>query len=66
MGTGDVEEELRAAAAMGDDRPQKEARGYVTPDSFTNGSSEQRVRWLRRGLQEGELAACDTFSVDRL
>jgi len=63
---GDVEEGLRAAAAIGDDRLQKEARGYVTPDSFTHGSSEQRVRWFRTGLREGALAACDTFSTDRL
>ena len=64
--SGDVEEALTAAAAIGDDRLQKQARGYVTPDSFTHGSSEQRVRWFRRGLDEGELAACDTFSSDRL
>lgn len=63
---GDVEEGLRAAAAIGDDRLQKEARGYVTPDSFTHGSSDQRVRWFRIGLKEGELAACNTFSVGRL
>jgi len=63
---GDVEEALRAAAAIGDDRLQKQARGYVTPDSFTHGSSTQRVRWFRRGMAQGELAACDTFSVKRL
>jgi predicted metalloprotease len=63
---GDVEEGLRAAAAIGDDRLQKQARGYVTPDSFTHGSSQQRVRWFRRGLEEGELSACDTFSAKRL
>jgi len=63
---GDVEEGLRAAAASGDDRLQKQARGYVTPDSFTHGSSEQRVRWFRRGLEEGTLSACDTFSTTRL
>ena len=61
-----MEDALTAAAAIGDDRLQKQARGYVTPDSFTHGSSEQRVRWFRRGLDEGELAACDTFSSDRL
>jgi hypothetical protein len=61
---GDLEEALRAAAAIGDDRLQKQARGYVTPDSFTHGSSEQRVRWFRRGLEMGKLAACDTFSKD--
>jgi uncharacterized protein len=63
---GDLEEALRAAAAIGDDRLQKQARGYVTPDSFTHGSSEQRVRWFRRGLEMGKLAACDTFSKERL
>lgn len=63
---GDVDEALRAAAAIGDDRLQKQSRGYVTPDSFTHGSSEQRVRWFRRGLQQGELSACDTFCVERL
>jgi predicted metalloprotease len=63
---GDLEEALRAAAAIGDDRLQKQARGYVTPDSFTHGSSEQRVRWFRRGMQQGDLAACDTFSASRL
>lgn len=63
---GDVEEALRAAAAIGDDRLQKQIRGYVTPDSFTHGSSTQRVRWFRRGLDEGQLAACDTFSTDSL
>jgi predicted metalloprotease len=63
---GDAEEALRAAAAIGDDRLQKQARGYVTPDSFTHGSSEQRVRWFRRGLERGELSSCDTFSAERL
>jgi predicted metalloprotease len=63
---GDLEEALRAAAAIGDDRLQRQARGYVTPDSFTHGSSEQRVRWFRRGMEEGDLAACDTFSASRL
>jgi predicted metalloprotease len=63
---GDVEEALRAASAIGDDRLQKQATGYVVPDSFTHGSSEQRVRWFRRGLEKGELKACDTFATDRL
>jgi hypothetical protein len=63
---GDLEEALRAAAAIGDDRLQRQARGYVTPDSFTHGSSEQRVRWFRRGLEGGSLEACDTFSASRL
>jgi predicted metalloprotease len=63
---GDLEEALRAAAAIGDDRLQKQSRGYVTPDSFTHGSSDQRVRWFRRGLDDGKLSACDTFSAKRL
>lgn len=58
---GDVEEGLRAAAAIGDDRLQKQARGYVSPESFTHGSSEQRVRWFRRGLETGAFESCDTF-----
>lgn len=60
--TGDVEEGLAAASAIGDDRLQKQARGHVTPDSFTHGSSAQRVQWFRRGLESGDPAACDTFS----
>jgi len=63
---GDVEEALRAAAAIGDDRLQKQSRGYVTPDSFTHGSSQQRVRWFRSGLEDGRLSACDTFSAKSL
>jgi predicted metalloprotease len=61
--TGDVEEALGAAAAIGDDRLQRQSRGQVSPDSFTHGSSAQRVRWFRRGLQSGELRECDTFAV---
>ena len=60
---GDIEEGLAAASAIGDDRLQKQARGYVTPDSFTHGSSKQRVSWFRRGLSEGTLKACDTFAA---
>ncbi len=60
---GDVEEALNAASAIGDDRLQQKSRGYVTPDSFTHGSAAQRVRWFRRGLESGELGACDTFSA---
>ena len=60
---GDVEEGLRAANAIGDDTLQRQAQGRVAPDSFTHGSSEQRVRWFRRGLESGDPAACDTFSV---
>jgi predicted metalloprotease len=58
---GDVEEGLRAAAAIGDDTLQKRAQGRVSPESWTHGSSEQRVTWLRRGLSEGTIDACDTF-----
>ena len=61
--TGDIEEGLRAAAAVGDDRIQMASRGYVSPESFTHGSSEQRTRWFRRGLEAGEVKACDTFAV---
>lgn len=60
---GDLEEGLNAAAAIGDDRLQRQTRGYVTPDSFTHGSSEQRVRWFKQGLLEGQLAACDPFTA---
>jgi predicted metalloprotease len=59
---GDVEEGLGAASAVGDDRLQRQAGRYVTPESFTHGSSEQRVSWFRRGLQNGDMAACDTFA----
>jgi predicted metalloprotease len=59
--SGDVEEGLAAAAAIGDDRLQRQTRGQVVPESFTHGSSEQRVSWLRRGLQAGRIDACDTF-----
>jgi hypothetical protein len=58
---GDIEEGLTAAAAIGDDRLQKQAGGRVAPDSFTHGSSEQRVRWFRIGLEKGSMEACDTF-----
>jgi predicted metalloprotease len=63
---GDIEDGLRAAAAIGDDRLQRQAQGYVVPDSFTHGTSEQRVRWFRRGLQSGDLALMDTFNADQL
>ena len=63
---GDVEEALNAASSIGDDRLQKQARGYVTPDSFTHGSSEQRVRWFKHGLETGEAAQCNTFKAERL
>jgi len=57
----DVEEGLTAAAAIGDDRLQKAGQGYVAPESFTHGSSQQRVEWLRRGLTSGRIDDCDTF-----
>lgn len=60
---GDVEEGLAAAAAIGDDRLQRQAGQRVSPESFTHGTSAQRVQWLRRGLQEGTIAACDTFTA---
>jgi uncharacterized protein len=60
---GDVEEALRAAAAIGDDRLQRNAGRAVVPDSFTHGTSEQRNRWLRRGLDTGSFEACDTFKA---
>lgn len=63
---GDVEEALNAASMIGDDRLQKQAGGYVTPDSFTHGSSQQRVRWFEAGLQSGDLQNCDTFSARTL
>jgi predicted metalloprotease len=58
---GDIEEALNAASAIGDDRLQKEGRGYVVPESFTHGTSEQRVRWFRRGIDSGDLDSCNTF-----
>jgi len=59
---GDVDEGLRAAAAIGDDRLQKQGQGRVSPESFTHGTSEQRQQWLRKGLQSGDMRQCDTFS----
>ena len=63
---GDVEEGLRAAAAIGDDRMQHMAQGRISPESWTHGSSEMRVRWLREGLSTGDADRCDTFRAERL
>ena len=63
---GDVEEGLNAASAIGDDRLQRMSQGRVVPDAFTHGSSEQRVRWFRKGMETGSLEACDTFSARQL
>jgi predicted metalloprotease len=59
--SGDVETALNAATAIGDDALQKQAQGYVVPDSFTHGTSAQRVRWFKRGLESGQVSACNTF-----
>jgi len=61
--TGDVEEALGAASAIGDDRLQKQTRGYVVPDAFTHGTSDQRVRWFRTGIESGDINQCNTFKV---
>jgi len=63
---GDFEEGLRAAAAIGDDQLQKMLRGYTRPESWTHGSSEQRMTWLRKGMETGDPKACDTFSSHQL
>ena len=59
---GDLEEALRAASAIGDDRLQNEAQGYAVPDSFTHGSSEQRMQWFKQGFDSGDMRRCDTFN----
>lgn len=63
---GDIEEAIRAAEAIGDDRLQKQSQGRVVPNSFTHGSSEQRMRWLTTGLKSGTIQSCDTFRASRL
>jgi predicted metalloprotease len=60
---GDLEEAITAATAIGDDRLQKQAGTEVNPETFTHGSSAQRVRWFRRGFDTGQLTACHTFSA---
>lgn len=64
--SGDVEAALNAATAIGDDALQKQARGYVVPDSFTHGTSAQRVRWFKRGIDSGQVSACNTFEAKSL
>lgn len=63
---GDVDEALTAAAAIGDDTLQRQTKGRAVPDSFTHGTSAQRTRWLKRGLESGDLDACDTFATKQL
>jgi predicted metalloprotease len=63
---GDIAEAMQAAAAVGDDRLQREAQGYAVPDSFTHGTSEQRVRWFKQGFDGGRVDACDTFNASRI
>ncbi|MGB3405809.1 MAG: neutral zinc metallopeptidase [Microcoleaceae cyanobacterium] len=63
---GDIEEALNAASSIGDDRLQQKAQGYVVPDSFTHGSSAQRVRWFGIGIQTGDVDQCNTFAVETL
>lgn len=63
---GDIEEALNAASAIGDDRLQQQAQGRVVPDAFSHGTSEQRMRWFRRGFEQGSVSACDTFAAARL
>ncbi|MCC6071194.1 neutral zinc metallopeptidase [Massilia sp. GCM10020059] len=63
---GDVEAALHAASAIGDDAMQRRSQGQVVPDSFTHGSSEQRARWFKKGIETGQVEACDTFSARQL
>jgi uncharacterized protein len=63
---GDVDQALQTASAIGDDRLQKESQGYVVPDAFTHGTSEQRKRWFLAGFKDGKVSACDTLSASTL
>ena len=63
---GDIDEALNAASQIGDDRLQQQSRGYVTPDSFTHGTSEQRARWFRNGFRTGDMDSCNTFETRQL
>ena len=63
---GEIEQALNAAAQIGDDRLQQQSQGRVVPESFTHGSSAQRVRWFKRGMESGDIRQCDTFRTDAL
>ena len=60
---GDIEEAMNAAAKIGDDALQKQSQGYVVPDSFTHGTSAQRVKWFKAGIDSGDMNSCDTFNA---
>jgi predicted metalloprotease len=64
--SGDIESALATATAIGDDTLQRQSRGTVVPDSFTHGSSEQRVRWFKRGFEQGDVKQCNTFEARQL
>jgi predicted metalloprotease len=64
--SGDIEEGLNAASAIGDDMIQRRTQGHVVPDAFTHGSSAQRVRWFTRGFESGRMQSCDTFNASDL
>jgi len=66
LDNGDIEEALTAASAIGDDRLQRQSRGTVAPDSFTHGSSAQRMRWFKRGIDSGDMNQCNTFKAANL
>ena len=63
---GDVDQALQTASAIGDDRLQTQSQGYVVPDAFTHGTSEQRKRWFMTGFEQGKVAACNTFGAAQL
>ncbi|HET7512779.1 MAG TPA: neutral zinc metallopeptidase, partial [Chthoniobacterales bacterium] len=64
--SGDIEEALQAASAVGDDTLERQTQGYVVPDSFTHGTSEHRVRWFRKGYESGDISQGDTFGASEL
>jgi predicted metalloprotease len=63
---GDVEAAIQTASAIGDDRLQRQAQGYIVPDAFTHGTSAQRTHWFMTGLKSGQVASCDTFRADQI